>query len=121
MRMDVRHMPTGAHLDSFSGFDWGNGVQVDELHALDCLAIHTRNSVYEIVVNDPESGEVLVRGGARLPSFTPARVCGSTIGGTVLKRGGIYPGFRLELELEGRRILTSPVVSIEIAPPSSEH
>ena len=95
MKMDVGHMPTGAHLDSFSGFDWANGVQVDELHALDCLAIHTRNSVYEIVVNDPESGDVLVR-------------------------GGIYPGFRLELELEGRRILTSPVVSIEVDHPSSE-
>jgi hypothetical protein len=111
----------GAALDSWSEHDWTNGVQVDELHELESLSVHTRNSVYQIIVRDPEAGEILVRGGARFPTFTPARLCGSSQGGSVVKRAGIYPGFRLEIETEERRrILTSPVVSIEFDRPSAE-
>ena len=117
----TRQTSTSAPLDSWSGHDWSDGIQVDDLHALDCLTVRTRNSLYQIVVNDPESGEIMVRGGERLPVFTRARLCGSTVGGTVLKRGGIYPGFRLELELEGRRrILTSAVVSVDVDPHGTE-
>lgn len=113
-------MRTGAQLESFSGFEWTNGVQIDELRELDALSIQTRNSTYEIVVTSPGTGQVLVRGGAHFPSFTPARLCGSSAGGCVLKRGGVYPGFRLELEADGRRILTSSVESIDRNPPSTE-
>jgi hypothetical protein len=112
-------MATSAQLDSFSGCDWTSGVQIDELRELDALAIQTRNSTYEIVVTTPETGHVLVRGGAHFQSFTPARVCGSSVGGCVLKRCGVYPGLRLELETEGRRILTSAVVSIDVNPPAA--
>lgn len=112
---------TRAPLEAWSDHDWTNGVQIDELHELECLSVHTRNSTYQIIVRAPESGEILVRGGARFPTFTPARLCGSSTGGSVLKRAGIYPGFRLEFETEGRRrILTSPVVSIEFDAPASE-
>lgn len=120
MRSNEKDMATGALLDSWSGHDWDDGVQIDQLHELDHLSVQTRNSVYEIVVTSPATAEVLVRGGSRLPSFTPARLCGSSIGGSVVKHAGIYRGFRLELELEGRRILTSAVISIELDPPQTE-
>jgi hypothetical protein len=113
-------MATGALLDSWSGHDWADGVQIEQLRELDHLAIHTRNSTYDLVVTAPAAGEVLVRGGARFPSYTRARVCGSSIGGNIVKRAGIYPGFRLELEVEGRRILTSSVASIDVEPPADE-
>lgn len=113
-------MATGAQLESWSGIDWSEGVQIDELHELDALSIRTRNSTYEIIVTAPDKGQILVRGGAHFPSFTAATLRGSTIGGSILKRGGVYAGFRLELETGGRRIITSAVESIDLSPPSSE-
>ena len=113
MRFSESHLPAGAPLESWSDREWTDGVQIDELRALDHLCVRTRNSTYDIVVTAPETREVLVRGGARFPSYTRARVCGSTAGGTVVKHGGIYPGFRIELDIEGHRILTSPVAAID--------
>ena len=110
---------TGTQLESWSGFDWNDGVHIDDLHELDALSIRTRNSTYEIVVTAPAKGQILVRGGAHFPSFTAAKLRGSTVGGCVLKSGGVYPGFRLELEADGRRIITSAVESIDLNPPSS--
>lgn len=111
---------SGTHLDSWSNLDWDGGVQVNELHALDSLTVTTRNSTYEFVVTSPETADVMVRGGCRFPTFTPARVRGCTIGGSILKRCGVYPGFRLELEAEGHRILTSTVRSVDLNPPGNE-
>ena len=111
---------TGAQLDSWSGFDWSDGIQIDELRPLDMLSVHTHNSVYQLIVRNPESGEILVRGGSRVPTFTNGHLSGSSIGGAVLKRGGIYPGFRLEIEVDGKRLLTSPVISVEVDPAPSK-
>lgn len=113
-------MRTDAQLDSFSGLEWSNGVQIEETQELDALSVQTRNSTYEIVVTSPGTGQVLVRGGAHFPAFTPARLSGSSAGGCVLKRGGVYPGFRLELEAQGRRIVTSTVESVDLNPHSTE-
>lgn len=111
---------TGTQLESWGGYDWSDGIQIDELHELDGLSIRTRNSTYDIVVTAPAKAQILVRGGAHFPSFTAATLRGSTIGGSILKRGGVYPGFRLELEAGGRRIITSAVESIDLTAPSSE-
>lgn len=120
MRREMLNVRSGAQLDSWSGFDWSDGIQIDELHPLDTVSVHTHNSVYQIVVRDPESGEILVRGGSRIPAFKPGHLSGCSIGGAVLKRGGIYPGFRLEIEIEGKRLLTSPVVSVDLDPAPSD-
>lgn len=113
-------MRTGAQLESFSGLEWSNGVQIEEMRELDALSVQTRNSTYEIVVTSPGTGQVLVRGGAHFPAFTPAHLSGSSVGGCVLKRGGVYPGFRLEFEAQGRRIVTSTVESIDVNPNATE-
>jgi hypothetical protein len=55
---------------------------------------------------------VRVRGGRHFPDWTPARLTGSSAGGSLLKSLGIYIGLGMELETEERRILTSPVHTI---------
>ena len=52
---------------------------------------------YEITVLNGHTGEVLVRGGGFFPVRTPVRLEGSTCGGSILKRLGIYVGLRMEI------------------------
>ena len=89
--------PSGATLDAWSGADWNNGVQIEHMGKLTTLAVQTRNSVYEITILNGDTGEVLVRGGEFFPERTPVRLEGSTCGGSILKRRGIYVGLRMEL------------------------
>ena len=100
-------------LETCAESDWTDGVQIDELGELESLSVRTRNSTYELVVTSPATAEVLVRGGSRFPEFTAARVCGSTAGGRLVTRTGIYPGLCLELEQDGRHIHTSAVIAVD--------
>jgi hypothetical protein len=108
-------VPSGALLDTWSAHGWSNGVLISRLAAFDHLTIQTRHSTYDLVIVSPETAEVLVRGGAFFPDFTPARVAGSSLGGSFLKLHGIYPGFRMELSDGARMIVTSPVRHVEKA------
>ena len=105
----------GALLDTWSQHDWGEGVQIDALSALESLAVRTRNSLYEISVVQPGTAEVLVRGGHFFPQFTRARLVGSSLGGSFLKLRGVYLGFSMELQVDDRTIVTSPVRSVAVA------
>jgi len=106
--------PLAASLESWSRAGWQDGVQVDDLDELDAIIVRTQRSVYELIVLSCATGDVLIRGGRHFPRFTPVRVVGSSGWGTFLKRLGIYRGLRLELLMEDRRILTSPVESAEV-------
>lgn len=108
-------------IDDWTNGDWRNGVQIDQLGELESLFVRTRHTIYEIVVTSPEAGDVLVRGGARFPTFTHARVSGSTTGGNLLKCSGIYPGLRIEFQQNTRRILTSTVLAVAVAAHANEH
>ena len=90
-------VPRAAVLDAWSDLDWSDGVHLYELSAMDRLVVTTRNSVYDIVVVTPRTGEIIVRGGVFFPSFTPAHFCGSSLGGSFLKLRVVHPGFCLEL------------------------
>jgi hypothetical protein len=105
-------------LSSWSAHDWRGGIRVDEMAALERLIVTTANSTYEIVLVAPASANVLVRGGAFFPVFTPARLAGSSLGGSFLKLRSVHIGFRLELGTERGFIITSPVRSVTIAPPT---
>jgi hypothetical protein len=96
-------------LETWSTATWTNGVQVDQLEAMDTLVVETRNSRYEIVVIDPSNAEVIIRGGEFFSEPTPAHVSGASMGGSFLKVRGIYVGLSLELLVDGRRITTTPV------------
>ena len=103
-----------AQLDFWTQRAWDDGVQVDQLRALDRLQIHTRNSIYHIIIGD--SGDVLVKGGRFFPEYTRAVVLGSSLGGSFLKLGGIYRGFSMEIMFEGTRIVTSTVEAVLSGP-----
>ena len=80
----------------------------------------TANSTYEIILVEPERAEVLVRGGAFFPVFTPARLAGSSLGGSFLKLRSVHVGFRLELGTDRGFIITSPVRTVTIASPIAD-
>jgi hypothetical protein len=107
-------IPAGAVLDTWADDLWTNGVQVDGMEEMEKLIIQTRNSVYEIIVIDGPSGEILIRGGRRFSELTPARLTGATLGGSFCKLRGIYAGFRMEIDANGSRTVTSPVESIGV-------
>jgi hypothetical protein len=116
-RSAVVPIPARGLLSSWSAHDWRGGVRVDELAALERLIVTTANSTYEIVLVAPATANVLVRGGAFFPVFTPARLAGSSLGGSFLKLRSVHVGFRLELGTERGFIITSPVRTVTIAPP----
>ena len=107
-------VPAGAILDNWSKDPWTNGVQVDRMEDMEKLVIQTRNSLYEIIIIDGRSGEILVRGGRFFSELTPARLAGATLGGSFCKMRGIYTGFRMEINASGQRTVTTPVESIRI-------
>lgn len=102
-----------ADLDNWSNADWTGGVQVEQLDPIETLIVHTRNSKYEIIVVEPHSAQILVRGGKLLPVYTPATLAGASLGGSFLKVHGVYIGFRMELHVDdGETLITTPVQSI---------
>lgn len=113
----VVSVAAAADLESWSGHDWADGVQVDELPPLEQLVVETRNNTYEITVLDPQNGEVMVRGGRFFPQPTRAWVAGCSLGGSFLKLRGIYVGFCLELSRNGETIVTTRVRAIAGSPP----
>jgi hypothetical protein len=107
-------IPSSAILDNWSDDPWANGLQIDHREDMETLAVRTGNSLYEITIIEGQSGEVLVRGGQFFPELTPARLTGATLGGSFCKMRGIYVGFRMELQANGQRFITTPVESIGI-------
>jgi len=83
-------IPAGANLDNWSEDPWKNGVQVDRMEDMEKLVIQTRNSLYEIIIIDGRSGEILVRGGQFFPELTPARLAGATLGAASAKCADLH-------------------------------
>jgi hypothetical protein len=105
-----------ALLDIWSNHDWTHGVQIDKLETLDRVVVKTANSLYELTVLVPSTGEVLVRGGNYFPDAATVYVAGSSLGGSFLKHRGIYAGFQIEL-VQGRdTILTGVAQKIDVLP-----
>ena len=103
-----------ALLDTWSSHDWTEGVQLETMQDMETLTVHTENSTYEITVISGRTGEILVRGGRFFPEFTPARLAGSSLGGSFLKLRGIYVGFSLEIHFDNRLIITSRVRKVAV-------
>ena len=104
----------GALLETWSGHHWRDGIQIETLHDLTKLSVQTENNRYDITVISAYGGEILVRGGKFFPEYTPARLAGSSLGGSFLKVRGIYTGFNMELFSDGRTIITSRVQTIAV-------
>jgi hypothetical protein len=113
-------VPVSGVLSAWSAHDWRGGVQVDDLAALERLIVKTENSTYEIVLLSPATADVLVRGGAFFPVFTPARLAGSSLGGSFLKLRSVHVGFRLEFGTDRGFIITSAVRRVAVAPVATD-
>jgi hypothetical protein len=105
----------GALLDTWSAHAWKEGVQLETIRDMETLTVRTENSVYEMTVICGRSGEILIRGGRFFPEFTPARLAGSSLGGSFLKLRGVYVGFSLEVHFDQRIIITSRVRNLSVA------
>jgi hypothetical protein len=110
-RDDARAATT---LDTWSQFQWSDGVQIDRLVPLSAIDVRTRNTLYRLTVLDGASGEVLVTGGHFFPTATRARLNGCTAGGSCLKWRGVYRGFRIEFQIGTEVVVTTRVASIEL-------
>jgi hypothetical protein len=103
-------------LDGWLKHSWSDGVQVDELDDLHALRVETMNSTYDVAIVSARTGEVLVRGGRYFPDWTTVQLLGCSLGGGLLKRHGVYAGFRMELYWAGRVVITSIIQAIGLAP-----
>ncbi len=65
-------------------------------------------------MSSPATGDVLVRGGDYFPEFTPARVAGSTLGGSIVRLRALHVGFRLEFTVGRQFVLTSAMQSVDV-------
>jgi hypothetical protein len=92
-----------------------NGIDVRNLPAETEVAVDTSNSHYRFVTLDDRGSRVLVRGGRYFNDEAEARIEGSTLGATLLRRGWIGLGLSMELSVAGRRLGTSRVQSITIS------
>jgi hypothetical protein len=114
---ETNSFPRAAILDAWSDAKWDQGVQIDQMEELTTLAVRTQNSVYEITILNGQSGEVLVRGGKFFPERTAMRLEGSTFGGSILKRRGIYVGLRMEFVPEPvemvSKVVQDPVTGLK--------
>jgi hypothetical protein len=107
------HARTPDSLDRWLSRDWSDAIHLGSLEDFQQIHVCTRNSLYEIVVVN-SSGEVRVRGGRYFPDWTAARFAGCTAGGSLLIRHALALGLQMEIEVDCRRIVTSPVRTIAL-------
>jgi hypothetical protein len=113
----VASIPRSALLQHWSAQSWSDGVRIPDLSAFDRLILHTRNSVYQIIVVAPAACEVLIEGGAFFPAFVRARISGSSLRGSFLKLHSVHRGFCLEVVPQGGAvIITTRVRALTVSP-----
>jgi len=88
-------------------------VQTEQLDEGETITVSTANSTYQMKVVCGSTGEVQVVGGRHFPQTTRVTLLGASVG-SLLKVRSICVGLCLELLYQGRRVVTSPVVSIVI-------
>ena len=87
-------------------------IDLDSCSPFERIAVTTRMSEYEVVALPGSSGDVLVRGGRYFPEFRHARLAGSTFGGSAIRVRTIEVGCRLELQVDGKTLLTSTIQAV---------
>ncbi len=114
---DVHLIASARTLDGFAfTLRDTDGLDVRELPEGTTVDVRTRHSRYRLVVVQPETGRVLIKGGARFLEPTEARLVGATGGGSMLKPGWIGVGLRIEFVQLRHRTTTSVVDAITIEP-----
>jgi hypothetical protein len=89
-------------------------INLENLEPFDTVLLRTHNSDYRILLLEPKTGRALVEGGSLLTEPREGFVRGSSFPGELLNKGAICVGCRLEMWVEERVLLTSPIKSIEV-------
>ena len=89
-------------------------ILIESLNPFDKILLRTHNSDYRILLLDPKTGRVFVEGGDYLLEPNEALVKGSAVAGDALKPGTISVGCRLEMWMDERVFLTSPIKSMHV-------
>ena len=90
------------------------GVALASLEPWSRLVVRTHNTAYHLTVLEPSESRVLVQGGHYFAEATEAVLFGSSFGGSLLKVRWIGCGMRMEISADDRKIVTSPVRSVEV-------
>ncbi|HLM23633.1 MAG TPA: TraR/DksA C4-type zinc finger protein [Pyrinomonadaceae bacterium] len=94
--------------------DLSGDVALASLNAFDTIMVQTHNSVYRILLLDPKTGRALVDGGEYLVEPNEALLKGSASLGSEFKVATISVGCRLEMWIDERVFLTSPIKSVHV-------
>ncbi len=97
------------------------GVDLADLEPLTTLLVRTQHSLYRIIVRQPRERKILIQGGQYFVEPTEACFDGSSFGGSCLKAAWIAQDMRMEIRCGKRRVVTSPVRSVEILQDTSSH
>ena len=89
-------------------------VIIQTLQPFDTILLRTYNSDYRILLLDPKTGRALVEGGDYIVEPTEALVCGSAVAEDEYKPGTISTGCRVEILVDERVLLTSPVKTVSV-------
>ena len=87
-------------------------VMLESLNAFDTIVVQTYHSVYHILLLDPKTGRALIDRGEYLTEPSEALLKGSL--GSEFKVGTISVGCRLEMWVDERVFLTSPIKSVHV-------
>ena len=90
------------------------GLPLESLNPFDTILLQTHNSDYRILLLDPKTGRALVEGGSHLLEPTEALIKGSALPGSAVNVGAICVGARLEMWVNEKVFLTSPIKSVEV-------
>ena len=104
---------TSEHGSVSSNFD-SSDLILKTLNPFDTILLRTLNSEYRLLLLDPKTGRALVEGGDYLVEPSEALVKGSAVPGYALKPGAISIGSRLEMWINERALLTSPINSVQV-------
>lgn len=96
-------------------FDSEGGIDLSQIHPGTILEIQTKNNSYTVI---PQlSGEMLIWGH---PQYCPEPMLTTGLGSAYItgevRQGYVGPGMRLTFPTEGRRVLTSRIVSLRAKP-----
>ena len=91
-------------------------LSLESLNAFDTIVLRTHNSLYRILLLEPKIGRVLVEGGEYLREPSEGLIKGSAVPGFRFKGGVISIGSRLEIWVDEKVFLTSPVKAIHVQP-----
>ena len=94
-------------------------IDLGSCTARDTIVVHTRASVYELVVLRGDEGDVLVRGGSHFTEFRRVLFVGSTADDGSLHPRTIDIGLRMRFICGDRLVTTSAVQLLSQRPASA--